>query len=158
MKYRLLTDEELSHLEDDFKAFLIVNGIDGVTWAKINQEDTDKALELVALFSDVVLEKVYSKIEFLEFRSKEMCMLFRVFEKETKVIFLQLKTDTVANLATPDSIHEAILKHSSDIRFKKQLKKHQNTKNEEIHELINQGCVPSTQYFWESVNRVCELA
>jgi hypothetical protein len=38
MKYRRLTQEELTHLEGDLKAFLIINGIDGEAWEKLNQE------------------------------------------------------------------------------------------------------------------------
>lgn len=32
MKYRRLTQEELTHLEGDLKAFLIINGIEGEAW------------------------------------------------------------------------------------------------------------------------------
>ncbi|WP_430405394.1 DUF6495 family protein [Fluviicola sp.] len=43
MKYRILSDEELQHLEGDLKAFLIINGVHGEEWAKLNQEDPQKA-------------------------------------------------------------------------------------------------------------------
>jgi hypothetical protein len=44
MKYRRLTQEELTHLEGDLKAFLIINGIEGEAWEKLNQESPEKAL------------------------------------------------------------------------------------------------------------------
>jgi hypothetical protein len=37
MKYRILSQEELELLEDDLKAFLIVNGAHGDEWAEMNK-------------------------------------------------------------------------------------------------------------------------
>ncbi len=42
------------------------NGIDDAEWKKINNTDSDKAIELVELFSDVVFEKAFTKVQFLE--------------------------------------------------------------------------------------------
>ena len=47
MKYRMLKADELSALEGDLKAFLIVNGIDGSIWERINNEEPEKAVKLV---------------------------------------------------------------------------------------------------------------
>ena len=57
MKYRYLTPEELQLFEDELIQFLIVNGIDGPEWEKINKTNPDKARELVGLFSDVVIHR-----------------------------------------------------------------------------------------------------
>ena len=54
MKFRILRDEELKVLEEDLKHFLIANGIDGDLWKEINENDPDKAIDLVAVFSDIV--------------------------------------------------------------------------------------------------------
>jgi hypothetical protein len=62
MKYRCLTDDELRLLADDLKHFLIVNGVHAEEWEYINKVNPSKATQLVELFSDTVLDKVYSKI------------------------------------------------------------------------------------------------
>jgi hypothetical protein len=69
MKYRILSDEELAHLEDDFKQFLIVSEVHDDEWREMNKKDSEKALSLVRLFSDTVLQKVYEKVKFIEHRS-----------------------------------------------------------------------------------------
>ena len=83
MKYRILSQEELELLEDDLKAFLIVNGIHGDEWREMNKSNPVKAVELVELFSDTVLQKVYDKIRFIEHRSPKSCMVFHL--KEDKI-------------------------------------------------------------------------
>ena len=66
MKYRLLTDEELKELEEDFKHFLITNHVYNEEWIQLNKTNDKKVKELVELFSDIVFEKALSKIIFLE--------------------------------------------------------------------------------------------
>ena len=42
MRYRMLSDDELQALSEDFTQFLVVQGIDDDTWRKINKEDREK--------------------------------------------------------------------------------------------------------------------
>ena len=62
MRFRNLTEIELEALSEELVQFLIVQGIDGDLWLEMNQKSPQKAIELVSLFSDTVLEKVYSKV------------------------------------------------------------------------------------------------
>ena len=66
MRFRLLSNEELQHLESEFKQFLIINHIHSDEWTQINANEPEKSLALVEFFSDTVLLKVYEKIHFLE--------------------------------------------------------------------------------------------
>ncbi len=156
MRFRLLTNEELSVLEKDLIAFLVINGVDGSEWEKINVNEPDKALQLVEIFSDTVLEKVYSKIEYVEFRSEKNCIIFFVKDSETELISLQLNENSEANLLTVESIHETLKNHSKDIQLFTTTKKHHKTREEEVHLLIEQGCVPSAKEFWVSLMKILE--
>ena len=157
MKFRMLNTEELSVLEEDLKAFLIVNGLDGSEWEKLNKTNPEKATQLVELFSDLVLEKAYSKIQFLEFRSKNMCMVFNCQDEMTQSINLELSKDSKGDLSTPESIHETFLNHASDITFRKTERKNLKPKATEVHQLIENGCVPSIEDFWISLEKVIDL-
>lgn len=156
MKFRSLTNEELHALEDDLKAFLIVNGIDGPEWEKINRSDPQKAMRLVELFSDTVLEKAYSNIHYLEFRSPSTCIVFNCREQETELISLQLSETSPADLSTPESIHQALLHNAGDIQYINQSRAHTKSRAEEVHQLIEQGCTPSVKEFWISLKTVTE--
>ena len=72
MRYRMLTDEELNALSDDFTQFLVVQGIDDDSWRKMNLENKEKAIQIVEIFSDTVLAKVYSKIKYLSYVSEKV--------------------------------------------------------------------------------------
>ena len=76
MKYRILSDTELKELEKEFIQFLVSNGIDDGEWKKINNTDPDKAIELVEIFSDIVFEKAFKKVQFLEHVSPNSIKVF----------------------------------------------------------------------------------
>ena len=80
MKYRMLSEEELQIFEEDLKQFLIVNGVHNDEWVEMNSNNPDKARDLVGVFSDSVLQKVYEKIRFIEHRSNSSCMVFHLLE------------------------------------------------------------------------------
>lgn len=152
-KYRYLTDEELSHLEKELKQFLIVNQIYNEEWTKINQENPEKALHLIALFSDHVLHRVYEKINYLEKRSQDACFVFNFDPTSVQVMIIQ-STNEALNLSTPEGIHEALSKHFSDLEFYRSSKTNSQTKEQEIHQLIEQGAVLSSADFWNELERL----
>lgn len=152
----MLNSDELSVLEDDLKAFLIINGIDGDEWELINKYEPQKAIGLVEIFSDTVLQKVYSKIQFLEYRSPKTCIVFNCKADETELISLQLDENSKGDLSTPESIHHTLLSNSKGIQFLRQYRSHKKTREEEIHQLLEQGCVPSVRDFWVSLETVTE--
>ncbi len=69
-KYRNLTQDELLSFEQEFVKFLVVNGIVAEDWEKMKIENPEKAEKIVDLFSDVILEGVLRKIQFIEIRQK----------------------------------------------------------------------------------------
>ena len=75
MRFRCLSKEELQELDSELIQFLIVNHVYKEDWALMNQESPNKAKELIEMFSDVVLEKVYNKVFFLERQvPKQVCV------------------------------------------------------------------------------------
>ncbi len=151
MKYRILSDEELQHLEGDLKAFLIINGIHGEEWAKLNQEEPQKAMELVELFSDQVLQTVYEKVKFLEHRTPDSCLVFHFGEQEQELIAIQKKSDSSADLSTIEGIHHALINAPADLSFFTSKKNYNHPREQEIHQLIEQGAVLSDAGFWNSL-------
>lgn len=153
MKYRLLTDEELEVFAEDLKHFLIVNGVHAEEWEEINKNEKEKAIQLVELFSDNVLQIVYEKIKFIEHRSAKSCMVFHFKSDEIEMISLNIK-EGISDLSTPESIHEALVNRPNEIAFFKTAKKYNKDREMEIHEMLMQGCVNSSEEFWVSLNRL----
>lgn len=154
MKYRMLTNEELSHLEDDLKAFLIINGIHTEEWKRLNLEDPSKAIELVGVFSDTVLQKVYEKISYLEFRSQDSCMVFRFSDDRMSLISFNKSMGSNADLSTPEGIHKALTDQFDQLKFFRSEKGYSQLREMEIHELLDQGCYVSSEEFWKALEEV----
>ncbi len=155
MKYRMLTDEELELLEEDLKHFLISNGVDGDTWVKINEKNPEKAIKLIELFSDVVLQKVYEKIKFIEHRTDSSCMVFKLNEDKIELISINSKNPELS-LKTPELIHQALVKSPDQLTMFKSDKHYTKNREIEIHEMLSQGCVNSSESFWILLEKVIE--
>lgn len=154
MKYRMLSDEELQHLEGDLKAFLIINGIHGEEWEKLNREEPQKAVELVGLFSDQVLQTVYEKVQFLEHRTPDSCIVFHFGETGQELIAIQKKSGSEIDLSTVDGIHRALISASTALSFFTSKKQYADIREMEIHKLIEQGAVLSDAEFWNSLKEI----
>ena len=79
-KYRLLTLDELQELEHEFINYLILNGIEAKEWEKLKTEDKPAAEKIVELFSDVVFEKIFRKVEYLEQRNSKEIRCFQCLQ------------------------------------------------------------------------------
>jgi hypothetical protein len=88
MKFRLLNQSELKEFEDELKQFLIINGVDHDSWIEINAHNPNTAIELVEIFSDVIFQQVFEKIEFLEYRAQNMLYLFNCKKESIDLIGL----------------------------------------------------------------------
>lgn len=82
MKYRMLTKEELEELKPEFVTFLAANGIPAEDWVRLMENDQEKSQELIAIFSDVVFDKILSSVHYLEHRQKDIVRIFRFGEKK----------------------------------------------------------------------------
>ncbi len=155
MKFRLLRQEELEVFSEELKQFLIVHGIHGPEWEYMNREHPDKAIELVEIFSDTILEKVYNKISFLEHRSIHNCLVFKIDENVMELISLQAKSERDdIDLSTAEGIHKALVEQTAGLNCFVQKKNMQKTKAEEVHLLIEQGCLISSHEFWDALQKV----
>lgn len=151
MKYRLLTLKELEVFEDDFKQFLIVNGVHTEEWEEMNRSNKKKAVQMVEVFSDSVLQKVYEKIEFLEHRSETSCLVFKINKENTELISITLKSESAHSLETPESIHKAFQNNPEMLTVFKTQKSFEETREKEVHKLLQQGCFQSSELFWNSL-------
>lgn len=151
MKYRILSNDELKHFEDELIAFLVVNGIDGSTWENMNKHDPVKAVGLVEIFSDHVLEKVYSKIEYIEHRMKNSCLVFHFGEQEQALIAIQSNDDSQIDLSTTDGIHKALSEQLYQLSLFTSKRKYSTERNMEIHELLEHGAIISSKEFWNAL-------
>ena len=69
MKYRRLNEAELKDLEQDFIRFLASNQVTADDWKKLKDSNAEQVDGLIGLFSDQVFDKVFDKLEYLEYKT-----------------------------------------------------------------------------------------
>lgn len=153
MKYRMLTAKEMEIFDEDFKHFAIANGVSNEEWLEMNGSNVELATKLVALFSDTVLQKVYEKVKYIEHRSPTSCLVFKLNDDQIDLISLSAKSDVV-DLSTAESIHSALVNHPAEVMIFQSQKAYAKVREEEIHEMLSQGCVNSSEAFWTSLEKV----
>jgi hypothetical protein len=152
MKYRYLTDEELSYFAEELKQFLIINGIYNEEWIEMNSQEPEKAKALVGIFSDQVLTKIYHNISYLELRSDERCTVMHLTDSISEILIMERKPENLFPVFnSPEEIHVALTKNLPDIQFFKAQKSNSQPKEELIHHYLQQGFVPSSKEFWDSL-------
>lgn len=150
----MLSIDELGHLEEELKQFLIVNGIHGEEWAMICNEEKEKANELVGIFSDQILQMVYQKINFLEFRSQDTLVLFRFFDDHAESITVQLGPVSNLDLTNDLDLDKALKNELKSMQIYKASKRYPETREMEIHHLSMKGCVTSNETLWLMMSEV----
>lgn len=154
MKFRLLNKEEQQAFDEDFKHFLITNGVSNEEWIELNKKQDSKAAELVAVFSDTVFQKVMEKIKVLELRQDKSLMVFHCGKENIELIGINaLPEAKELNLSTTESIHSALTQSAKSLQFFKQNKVYQKERELEVFEMIEKGCVPSHIDFWNNLKK-----
>jgi hypothetical protein len=89
--YRLLRQEELKNLKQDFIYFLSSHSIDADAWQAIKNTDEVKALNYLALFSDFIFDHVLDRAEFLIHGTSQSVQLFHCLTK--KIIRIEITSE-----------------------------------------------------------------
>jgi len=138
--YRALTLKELKHFEQEFKEFLAVNGIDSELWQKIKAEDSKKVNKLIESFSDVIYNSVLLKMEYIEFTTEHDIKYFYYGKEKAELIGLQSNEIKFSNL---QEVIKAIEEKKGSIRSYKTSKTYHKKREEELFDMIKNGCQPS---------------
>jgi len=155
VKYRRLSNEELIALKDDFVKFLSSQSISAPDWEKLKQSKIEKVDELIDFFSDIVMEKVLSKIEYLEVLSENEIKLFHMQESKAKLIGIKFKREGL-DLNKADQFEIIFNDISKLLSFKPEIysleKDYTKTRAEEAFFLISIGATLSNKTFFEQIN------
>ena len=137
MKYKFLSDEELEILENELLQFLIVNGIDGAEWKRINEEKPDKALELIGLFSDLVWQRSLEKAQCGDIITDNQYLIFQFRKEEIELFGLRCTNKISANNFS--DFVSCLKTNPSGLDLIHQTKTYKMSREEEIFSMMNNG-------------------
>ena len=134
MKYRCLSDDELKELEEEFKHFLIANGVHAEEWEELNKKNDKRVQELVEIFSDIVMGKALSNIKYLEHITEKDIKVF--YCKDNEMVLIGITT----NNSELDFRKNALYEYGDELDIFKTSKVYTKTREEEVFQLLESGC------------------
>lgn len=141
MKYKRLTVEELQQLEKEFVHFLSSAQITAQDWEKMKMNEPEKAEELIDVFSDLVYDKVMSKMKYLEYREKKTLNIFHCLDDKIILIGVRVKEHSHLDLTAPDVFAQWNNNHAGSVDVIRTERKYLNERGVEVFELIQSGCL-----------------
>lgn len=142
-KYRILSLEELQALEKEFISYLILNGIDAGDWEKLKKEDKPAAEEIVEQFSEAVFEKIFRKVEYLEWISPKEIRTFQCLREKIVLVGIKATPESEADFTNPDYIKRTLENPQRDFKIYSTEKEYNKQREEELFEMTTYGCVIS---------------
>ena len=143
MKYKRLESAELKELEKEFIHFLASAQITGSDWEKMKVNELEKAEELIDVFSDLVYEKVISKIDYLEYRDNNSLNIFHFTKDKIVLIGLRVKESSNLDLMSHNVFEAWNQSNMNSVNLIKTEKAYLKEKGIEIFELLQTGCLIS---------------
>jgi len=134
MKYRCLSNEELSELEGEFKQFLISNNVYTEEWEELNLKKDKKVLELVEMFSDIVLGKALRNIKYLEHITPNDIKSFKCDTIEMVLIGIASKNKKI------DFTKDVFADFAEELDIFKMSKPYHKDRELEVFDLLQSGC------------------
>lgn len=140
MKYKRLTNEELQALEKDFVNFLSSAQITATDWEKMKQNENEKSMELIDVFSDMVYDKILRKINFLEYRESKTLNIFKCEAEKIQLIGLRVKENSSLDLTAPNVFNQWNEHNNGAVTIVKSEKEYSKTREVELFEMLQAGC------------------
>jgi len=154
MKYKRLTSDELQALEPDFINFLASAQITGPDWEKMKKQELEKANELIDVFSDVVYDKVLSKIMYLEYRDSKTLNIFYCAPDKVQLVGLRVKEHSLLDLTAPDVLDQWNQNNNGSVTIVRSEKAYAADKQTEVFELLQSGCLITDDSLFNTLNSI----
>ncbi len=150
-KYRTLNKAELESLQKEFVEFLVTNGVTATDWELLKVEEPLKAEKMVDLFSDIVFEKVLSKVEFLRKTEPHTIICFRFEPQVIKMYGLIADAESEIDFTNKEDVSMAILNPPKGLKVIAREKGYERTRQEEIFIMIKGGCEVDDGKFYHTL-------
>ena len=156
MKFRRLTNEELSEMETEFVRFLVANTVTGEDWVQLKKEKPDKAEALIELFSDIVFEKILGDIKFLEYKTAGDIKTFQCLEE--KIIMRGIMIDGKTEIdftknPDPKELAELVKSSGAKVRVYSAEKAYKNGREQELFKMLEAGCLISKGELFQTLEQ-----
>lgn len=154
MKYRYLTYQELTVVEDDFSNFLYDHGFSQFEWKVLQDQYSDQALSMLGDYSDLIFDRLVKDVKYLEFRSAKQLRAIECHTDHMISIGIQLPDKSSLNLTDLASLSCIDKSDSQAYKCFKEIHNYSSDRDHEIFELIEAGCYVVDASVFEQLNRL----
>lgn len=154
MKYMQLTKEQLEEFQEEFTVFLASQQIDRKEWEKIKADKPEVAKEEIDVFSDLVWDRVLSKVKYLEHFSERTLNLFKCGESEIMRIVVEVDKEPFNFFDEEDYIWFIDNSKHETIQYFKGQKPYLKERNQELFDLIKKGGLITKGALYEGIVKI----
>ncbi len=139
MNYRKLTKEELIPLEKEFIEFLVVNGITAPDWEEFKNTNTEKAEQMIELFSEVIFEGIFRKAKFLMIKSSGFIYTYQCLVD--KMIWVGIESQNPQwNFLENHPVEDHLKNDEGQFSIFMTEKPYQGKREHELFQMTEKGC------------------
>ena len=146
MKFRRLSQEELAEMETEFVRFLAANTVTGEDWEKLKEQNPEKAEQLIALFSDIVFEKIINDIKYLEFKTPSDIKTFYCQEEKIHMIGLRIDGNSSIDFTqnqSPEQMLSLLQLSEAKLQMYQGEKAYKKDRAQELFDMMQNGALIS---------------
>ena len=133
MKYRLLTEQELAPLQEEFLKYLLVANITPQSWDILKQNNPKESQYHLEVFSDLVLDKILSEVSYVDIVLENRVEVYHFMQDQAYLFSIENKVLGTFDYKKNDW-SSLDLKTTNLVKGKKSYSKE---KNKEVFEILN---------------------
>ncbi len=145
MKYRYLTYQELTVMNEDFSDFLYAEGFSGYDWKVLQDQHSEQALNMLSRYSDETFEKVMQSVKYLEYRSSDQLIAFECLEEDITAIGIKAPQQLQFDFTQIQSLSLVEQNFWSGFKCFKEVRPYIKNREDEVFQLIEAGHFVSSQ-------------
>ena len=152
MKYRLLSNEEMEGLKDEFIKFLVVNGMDADMWQEMKTNQVDKAEKILISFSDFILESVLNKIQYMDYSNTHNMLVFQC--NKDSILLIGLESEELYD--TQDKMLQGLVSKPTTFKIYKEKKTYHPDRNTELFRMAESGAKITDSQIFDYLNKIVD--
>ncbi|RLD19527.1 MAG: hypothetical protein DRI69_08145 [Bacteroidetes bacterium] len=140
LRFKCLSSEELTVLEQQFVKFLAAQSILAPDWVKIKETDPLQAQEIIEDFSNVVYGTVMSDALFLECKTRYTLYCYQCLNDRFVLVALEIDQASQIDLRHVDTGNISAIVASAKLQVYTTEKPYVKPKEDEVFAMMESGC------------------
>jgi hypothetical protein len=129
--------------------------ITAADWEKMKKNELQKAEDLIDVFSDMVYERVISKIRFLEYRDEKALTIYDCTGDDKMIMVgIRVKEQSALSLLDTAIFTNWNEQYKNELSILKTEKVYTKERGVEVFELLQAGCLLTDNQLYDLINKM----